>query len=114
MESEIGIALLQAPLLRVTQAIALSAPCHWRRKKSGEPKGRNDRYIRAAIALTGPHHPAGFCVVKAGGRFKLKVHFETREVPVYTLVVAKDGPKLTSAKDGETHKLFILDKRARK
>jgi uncharacterized protein (TIGR03435 family) len=42
-------------------------------------------------------------------RFKLKVHFETREMPVYALVVAKDGPKLTSAKDGEPHKLFILD-----
>jgi uncharacterized protein (TIGR03435 family) len=27
-------------------------------------------------------------------RFKLKVHFETREMPVYELVVAKDGPKL--------------------
>jgi bla regulator protein blaR1 len=27
-------------------------------------------------------------------RFKLKVHFETRELPVYDLVVAKGGPKL--------------------
>ena len=34
-------------------------------------------------------------------RFKLKVHFETRELPVYALVVAKGGPKLTPAKDGE-------------
>jgi uncharacterized protein (TIGR03435 family) len=42
-------------------------------------------------------------------RFKLKVHFETREMPVYTLVVATNGPKLTSAKDGEPHTLFILD-----
>jgi uncharacterized protein (TIGR03435 family) len=28
-------------------------------------------------------------------RFKLKVHFETREMPIYELVVAKGGPKLT-------------------
>jgi uncharacterized protein (TIGR03435 family) len=28
-------------------------------------------------------------------RFKLKVHFETREMPVYALEVAKGGPKLT-------------------
>ena len=28
-------------------------------------------------------------------RFKLKVHFETRELPVFALVVAKGGPKLT-------------------
>ena len=30
-----------------------------------------------------------------GDRFKLKLHHETREVPVYDLVVAKGGPKLT-------------------
>lgn len=31
-------------------------------------------------------------------RFKLKVHFESRELPVYALVVAKSGPRLTPAK----------------
>jgi uncharacterized protein (TIGR03435 family) len=38
-------------------------------------------------------------------RFKLKVHFETREMPVYALVVAKGSPKLTPAKDGESSKI---------
>lgn len=38
-------------------------------------------------------------------RFKLKVHFETREMPVFALVVAKDGPKLAPAKEGEFSKL---------
>ena len=33
-------------------------------------------------------------------RFKLKVHYETREVPVYELVVAKGGSKLTPFKPG--------------
>ena len=42
-------------------------------------------------------------------RFKLKVHFETREVPVYALVVAKGGPKLTPAKEGEHTRLSIID-----
>jgi uncharacterized protein (TIGR03435 family) len=32
-------------------------------------------------------------------RFRLKAHFETRELPVYALVVAKGGPKLTPTKD---------------
>ncbi len=33
-------------------------------------------------------------------RFKLKTHWETREVPVYELTVAKGGLKLPAAKDG--------------
>jgi len=43
-------------------------------------------------------------------RFKLKVHFETREMPVWTLVVAKGGVKLTPAKEGEASKLFMAEK----
>lgn len=33
-------------------------------------------------------------------RFKLKIHRETREVPVYELTVADGGPKLQPAKEG--------------
>jgi bla regulator protein blaR1 len=40
-------------------------------------------------------------------RFKLKVHFETREMPVYALVIAKGGPKLTAANDGESSRLSM-------
>jgi uncharacterized protein (TIGR03435 family) len=32
-------------------------------------------------------------------RFKLAVHWENKELPVYALVVAKNGPKLEKAKD---------------
>lgn len=39
-------------------------------------------------------------------RFKLKLHFETREMPAYALVVAKGGPKLALAKDGESSRIF--------
>jgi uncharacterized protein (TIGR03435 family) len=35
-------------------------------------------------------------------RFKLKVHWETKELPVLALVVAKGGPKLQEAKPGDT------------
>lgn len=41
-------------------------------------------------------------------RFKLKVHFETVEMPVYALIVAKGGSKLTPAEDGETSGLSSM------
>jgi uncharacterized protein (TIGR03435 family) len=34
-------------------------------------------------------------------RFRLKTHWETRELPVYALVVAKNGVKFTPAKPGD-------------
>ena len=33
-------------------------------------------------------------------RFQLKIHHETKELPVYTLTVAKNGPKLPQPKEG--------------
>ena len=33
-------------------------------------------------------------------RFQLKLHRETREIPVYELTVEKGGPKLTASRDG--------------
>lgn len=36
-------------------------------------------------------------------RFKIVVHRETKEMPVYDLVVAKGGPKFQEAKPGEAH-----------
>ena len=36
-------------------------------------------------------------------RFQLKVHWATKELPVYALVVAKGGPKLKEAKPGDTY-----------
>jgi uncharacterized protein (TIGR03435 family) len=36
-------------------------------------------------------------------RFKLKVHTETKQLPVYELVVAKGGPKLKEATVGDTY-----------
>lgn len=40
-------------------------------------------------------------------RFKLKVHFETRDMPAYVLTIASGGPKLTPAKDGEPTRLSM-------
>ena len=36
-------------------------------------------------------------------RFKLMIHRETKELPIYALVVAKDGPKFQEAKPGDTY-----------
>ena len=36
-------------------------------------------------------------------RFKLALHRETKELPVYALVIAKNGPKLQEAKPGDTY-----------
>jgi uncharacterized protein (TIGR03435 family) len=41
-------------------------------------------------------------------RFNLKVHFEMREMPVYALVVAKRGPKLTAAKSDEASRISTV------
>jgi bla regulator protein blaR1 len=41
-------------------------------------------------------------------RFKLKMHFDTRELPVYALVAAKGGPKLAPANtDTATHASIV-------
>ena len=37
-------------------------------------------------------------------RFKLKVSHETKELPIYVLVVGKNGPKLLEAKPGDTYR----------
>src|SRR6266566_1723152 len=36
-------------------------------------------------------------------RFKLMLHHETKEIPAYVLVIAKDGAKLQEAKPGDTY-----------
>lgn len=36
-------------------------------------------------------------------RFKLRLHRENRDLPVYELVIAKNGPKLHKAKTGDTY-----------
>jgi uncharacterized protein (TIGR03435 family) len=38
-----------------------------------------------------------------GERFKLKIHWETKQLPILALVIAKNGPKLQEAKPGDTY-----------
>jgi bla regulator protein blaR1 len=39
-------------------------------------------------------------------RFRMRFHSAKKEVPVYALLVAKDGPKLRTPKAGEPHRLY--------
>lgn len=41
-------------------------------------------------------------------RFKLKIHSETREIPVYVLTVAKSGPRLQASREGSCRPLDLL------
>jgi uncharacterized protein (TIGR03435 family) len=38
-------------------------------------------------------------------RFKLTLHHETKELPVYALVIAKNGPKIHQARPGDTYQI---------
>jgi bla regulator protein blaR1 len=61
-----------------------------------------DRYDLEAKAEDAPAAPQMMLMLQAllEDRFKLKVHRETREGPVYVLKVAKGGPRLSPFKDG--------------
>jgi uncharacterized protein (TIGR03435 family) len=42
-------------------------------------------------------------------RFKLSLHRETRELPAYALVIAKNGPKLQEARPRDTYPNGVRD-----
>ena len=71
--------------------------------EGGPPWIKSDRYRINAKAEGTPRYEVinGPMLQKIlEDRFNLKIHRETREIPVYALTVAKGGPKLQPSKDG--------------
>jgi uncharacterized protein (TIGR03435 family) len=69
---------------------------------SGGPKWLDSaRYDVEAKALGNPSAPERLVMMQAllADRFQLKLHRESRELPVYWLVVGKSGPKIQRAAD---------------
>jgi uncharacterized protein (TIGR03435 family) len=56
-----------------------------------------DAELRALPTEQARHQKQLMVQALLADRFQLKVHQETRQLPVYALVVAKDGPKLKSS-----------------
>lgn len=55
-----------------------------------------DPDLKAMQSLSKEQHQAMLAAILVD-RFHLKMHIETKTLPVYELVVAKDGPKLTAS-----------------
>ena len=96
------IGLIQAAYVIFADGHTISSPMHV--QISGGPDWINsDRYDvnakpdspQSEEMMNGPMMQA-----LLEDRFKLKIHRERREVPVYALTVAKGGPKLKPFKDG--------------
>src|SRR5262252_3032790 len=66
--------------------------------RSASPVGLARRVLRPP-----PNSPPDCCFydpVVLEERFQLKIHFGTRQIPVYALAVAKNGPKLRPFQEG--------------
>jgi uncharacterized protein (TIGR03435 family) len=59
----------------------------------------------AALKKLTPEQRRGFILAMLRDRFHLKVHFETKTLPVYELLVTKDGPKFHASAAGEEHSM---------
>jgi uncharacterized protein (TIGR03435 family) len=61
-----------------------------------EGKIPDDLYTRMQKMTTDERHAQACLMLQSllADRFKLKLHFESREMPVFELTIAKDGPKL--------------------
>lgn len=86
----------------------------WIRRESDryEVLGKIEDSHYAALQKTSPAHQQEQVSLMEqsllADRFKLRMHFETREMPRYDLVLAKGGSKLASSGDGTASQLSLV------
>jgi uncharacterized protein (TIGR03435 family) len=92
--------------------ITFAYDIHWKYLKFSDPADEDQRYTIEAMADSNDIPPGLPWRVRDARvmrmvqtllteRFKLKIRRETKEMPVYAIVVGKNGPRLTKAKIGE-------------
>lgn len=59
----------------------------------------------AALKMLTPEQRRGFILALLRDRFHLQAHIEVKTLPVYELVVTKDGPKFHASPDGEDNSM---------
>jgi uncharacterized protein (TIGR03435 family) len=67
--------------------------------QSTKANGKTSSWTELTPGSEGAHEIREMVQALLSERFQLKVHRQTRELPAYALVVAKNGPKLTEAKN---------------
>jgi uncharacterized protein (TIGR03435 family) len=85
----------------------LGAP-NWVSSEEYDVEARMDKSVADELAKLSPEQRKlernRMLQVLFEDRFKLSVHWETKELPIYVLVIAKHGPKLQVPTPGDTYK----------
>jgi uncharacterized protein (TIGR03435 family) len=92
---------------KITAGYGLSGGPSWLTSEHYDIDAKMDAGVADAIAKLGKDERAvarqQMLQALLADRFGLGVHWEARELPVYILAIAKNGPKLQDAKPGDTY-----------
>jgi uncharacterized protein (TIGR03435 family) len=81
----------------------------WAKDEKFDIEAKVDPADLEALHKLGPNQRNLMIQDLLADRFKLKVHHEIREQPIYALVVTKNGRKLNEAKPGDTYPNGLKD-----
>ena len=106
------------PALSVCGLIAAAYDLRDYRVSAPDWVKKQDRSLYYEIQATAPDAPTPLTMDRArqmlqsllSDRFQLKAHWEMKELPVYALVVGKNGPKLTLSAQGPCSRLSNAEK----